>query len=128
MVSGRLRGKTKVTTELANDTTRRRLVELEAIVERGLETFLDVGNALMEIRNLRLYRETHSTFELYCKERFGFSASRGRQLIAAAKTVTDVTLHGLPAPNTEGEARALAKQIRHEGEQAVLDVMRDLRE
>jgi len=51
-------------------------------------------------------------FEGYCRERFGFSDSRGRQLIAAAKTVTAVTELGLPAPKTEREARELARQLR----------------
>ena len=33
------------------------------VKERGLETFVDVGLALMEIRDRRLYRDTHATFE-----------------------------------------------------------------
>jgi DNA N-6-adenine-methyltransferase (Dam) len=89
-------------------TESARLVELEAVVERGLKTFFDVGTALLEIRESRLYRQTQPTFEAYCKARFGFSDSRGRQLIAGAKTVTAVTLLGLPAPETEREARRLA--------------------
>lgn len=91
---------------------RDRLAELEAVVDRGMQTFVDVGNALMEIRDSRLYREKHGTFAAYCRERWGFSDSRGRQLIAAAKTVTDVTGAGLPAPRTEGEARRLARALR----------------
>jgi hypothetical protein len=94
-----------------------RLADLERIVERGLQTFFEVGSALLEIREKRLYRETHRRFEDYCRERFGFSASRGRQLIAAAKTVTDVTLRGLPAPKTEGEARELARRLRAEADE-----------
>jgi hypothetical protein len=89
-----------------------RLAELEAVVDRGLQTFYEVGNALLEIRERKLYRETNSTFQAYCQERFGFSDSRGRQLIAAAKTVTTVTAQGLPAPKTEREARELARQLR----------------
>ena len=34
------------------------------------------------------YRATHPTFEAYCRERWGFTASRARQMIRAAKTVT----------------------------------------
>jgi hypothetical protein len=91
---------------------KERLAQLEAVVERGLTTFVEVGEALMEIRSARLYRETHSTFEVYCRERFGFSDSRGRQLIAAAKTVTTVTELGLPVPKTEWEARRMGREIR----------------
>lgn len=91
---------------------RKRLADLEQVVERGLQTFYEVGSALLEIRDKRLYRQSHNTFETYCRERFGFSDSRGRQLIAAARTVTAVTQLGLPAPTTEREARELARQLR----------------
>lgn len=91
---------------------RSRLDELETVIERGLGTFVEVGQALMEVREARLYRAEHVTFKAYCEQRWGFSDSRGRQLIAAAKTVTDVTVAGLPAPKTEGEARRLARQLR----------------
>jgi hypothetical protein len=95
---------------------RRRLADLEQAVERGLQTFHEVGSALLEIRDERLYRETHKTFEDYCRERFGFSGSRGRQLIAATRTVTAVTERGLPAPKSEREARELARQLRAEAD------------
>ncbi|MEU4823116.1 hypothetical protein AB0H37_14695 [Actinomadura sp. NPDC023710] len=66
-----------------------------------------VGNALLRIRDGRLYRADFGTFEEYCRERWGFSDSRARQLIGAAQTVTTVTVAGLPAPANEGQARAL---------------------
>lgn len=102
-----------MTTDLV-PVERRRLAELEDVIDKGKQTFLEVGDALLEIRDSRLYRATHHTFEAYCQERHGWSASRGRQLIAAARTVTDVTAAGLPAPRTEAEARRLARQRRAE--------------
>jgi hypothetical protein len=86
---------------------RTRLAELERTIELGLQTFVEVGDALAEIREKRLYRASHGTFESYCRERWGFVASRARQLIAAAETVTAVTLAGLPAPANEAQARGL---------------------
>ena len=50
-----------------------RLAECEAVIERGQQTFIEVGQALMEIRDSRLYRETHATFEAYCNERWGWT-------------------------------------------------------
>lgn len=38
-----------------------RLGELEIRIERGLKTFIEVGTALMEIRESRLYRAAHAT-------------------------------------------------------------------
>ena len=70
------------------------LEQHEATIERGLQTFVEVGLALRAIRDKRLYRQNYATFEDYCRERWGWVASRARQLIAAAevaKTVTMVT-------------------------------------
>jgi hypothetical protein len=83
------------------------LESCEAVIERGLATFFDVGNALATIRDARLYRADFDSFEMYCRTRWNFDASRARQLIAAAETVTTVTLAGGPAPKNEGQARAL---------------------
>lgn len=88
-----------------------RLAELESTIDAGLRTFVDVGNALLEIRDSRLYRQTFGTFEDYCRERWGFNSSRARQLIGAAETVrnlesvTTVTLF----PATESQARPLTR-------------------
>ncbi len=64
-----------------------RLEHNEAIIEKGLNTFVDVGNALAEIRDGKLYRDTHGTFEDYCQERWGISLPRAYQFIEAAETV-----------------------------------------
>jgi len=95
-------------TQLTN-TEQSRLEQCEAVIERGLKTFVDVGNALLEIRDSRLYRAEFGTFEDYCKDKWGWVASRARQLIAASetmqnlKTVTNVTL----LPINEGQVRPL---------------------
>lgn len=47
-----------------------RLAELEQVIERGLSTFVDVGNALLEIRESRLYLDMDETFEGYCRLRW----------------------------------------------------------
>ena len=83
-------------------SARRTLAGLEAIVTSGLMVFVEVGLALAEIRDSRLYHETHATFESYCADRWGFTGRRGRQLIAAAEVGTVV-----PIAN-EAQARELA--------------------
>ena len=45
-----------------------RLKECERIIKKNLNTFLKVGHALAEIRDNRLYRKTHKSFEKYCRE------------------------------------------------------------
>jgi hypothetical protein len=97
-----------------------RLAELEGIIERS---FVEIGLALKEIRDSRLYRATHASFEDYCPDRWGWQASRARQLIGAAETVTKVTAAGLPAPANERQARALVPL--KDDERAMLTVWRN---
>ena len=84
------------------------LTSCEQRIERGLKTFIDVGQALAEIRDSRLYKGTHETFEAYCRDRWKMTDGRARQLMIAAATVTNVAVGGLPTPTNEGQARALA--------------------
>jgi hypothetical protein len=112
---------------LPHQLTRRdqtRLAQLEAVVERGLAVFIEVGLALQEIRDAQLYRQTHASFEVYCRERWGFSRQRGYQLISAAEVSTMVVNAGLPAPESEREARPMVTTLRNAGERALLDAYR----
>lgn len=52
-------------------TESSKLCQLESTIEAGLKTFVEVGSALMEIRDSRLYRQEFGTFEDYCRERWG---------------------------------------------------------
>lgn len=63
------------------------LRELEGVVERGLETFLEVGTALREIRERELYRAEYHSFEAYCRERWGFGRHYAYRQIRASTTV-----------------------------------------
>ena len=102
-----------------------RLEELETTIQRGLNTFVDVGLALMEIRDSKLYRKDYNTFEFYCHDKWGMNASRARQLISATETinnlesVTTVTL----LPENERQIRPLMglepEQQREAWQQAV---------
>ena len=76
---------------------RARLAELESVVETHLETFLSVGRALAEIRNRRLYREEHPTWELYCTRKWGFGYSRANELIRSTE-IAEGLLSGPAAP------------------------------
>lgn len=98
-----------------NAVERSRLDELESVIRRGLQSFIEAGEALTEVRESKLYRDSHNTFEEYCRDRWSISDSRARQLVAAAETVTTVTVAGLPAPSNEAQARELAP-LREEPE------------
>ena len=83
------------------------LDDLEGIVEKGLATFVEVGNALRRIRDQRLYRELHSTFDDYCKERWGISRFYAHRQIEAANVAGALLPNG-NTPTTESVARELA--------------------
>jgi hypothetical protein len=89
-----------------------RLAELEAVVEAGLQTFVEVGMALLEIRGERLYRETHGTFEDYCRERWGWSRIHAHRQIDAARVATLLPIGNRPA--NEAQARELVPLLGDE--------------
>lgn len=86
------------------------LRRLEGIVQRGMQTFCEVGKALAEIQERRLYRLTHKTFTAYCEERWGMSKSHAYRHIEVSKTIETLSPMGdknaLPA--NERQARELA--------------------
>jgi len=99
---------TRTQQDLAKDV--RSLDELEKVIERGKQTFMEVGEALLSIKERRLYREAgFDTFDAYCRKRWGFGKRRANQVLAAAEVGTMV-----PGLN-ERQARALAP-IRHDPE------------
>ena len=85
------------------------LEECEVVIERGLAIFVDVGNALIAIREGHKYRKTHDTFEAYCAGRWRLSRARAYQLIEGAEVVASLsTMVDIPLPATERQARALS--------------------
>ncbi|MBN3870190.1 hypothetical protein [Nostoc sp. JL33] len=96
-------------TELTQEEQSDRLL-LERKVERA---FFEAGKALMELRDRRLYRSTHKTFEDYCRERFGFSRRQPYHLIEAAVIFDNLVekcernVHILPT--NEWQIRPLSK-------------------
>jgi len=113
-----------------SETEKKRRKELESLISRKLNSFLDVCYALREISQRMYYRDTHARFSDYCKETFEIGSSRAYQLIDAADVIDMVrnvhncgygnVNHGSPdnihncgqvewIPQNEGQARALAK-------------------
>jgi len=88
---------------------RSRLHELERTVERTLESFLECGRALLEVRDRALYREHYKSFEHYLTRRFSISYSQGASLMRS----TLVAEHLLAGPaGQEGDAPAAPRPGR----------------
>ncbi|MBD2536651.1 hypothetical protein H6G97_48345 [Nostoc flagelliforme FACHB-838] len=106
-------------TELTQEEQSDRLY-LERKVERA---FFEAGKALIELRDRRLCRSTHKTFDEYCLDRFGYNRSRSYQLVDAAVVVDN--LQKCPQivdilPTAEGQVRPMTKLEPQEQQEAWL--------
>ncbi|NDJ25923.1 hypothetical protein GS682_30925 [Nostoc sp. B(2019)] len=72
--------------ELTQEEQSDRL-HLERQVEKA---FYLAGKALMELRDRKLYRTTHKTFEEYCRERFGFERRYPYRLMESTVVVDNL--------------------------------------
>jgi len=105
-----------------------RLCKCEKIIERGKKTFLEVGHALMEIQQEKLYI-AHGTFADYCKERWGFDRNYAKRLMNSAKVIAN--LENVPIgtfPATESQARPLASLPADQQASAWADVVDECKE
>ena len=68
----------------------------------------EAGAALATIRDTRLYRATHATFEDYCRARRGIARQTAYQLISAAGVVENVRNCVQTLPVNERQVRPLA--------------------
>jgi hypothetical protein len=97
-------------------TTRERtqLIRAERTITNGLKSFWEVGLALKEIRDQRLYRQRYDTFEEYCAARWDLSRPRAYQLCAASDVVADLSTNvdTKRLPESEAQARPLSR-LKH---------------
>jgi hypothetical protein len=92
------------------ETARRE--ELELVIQKNLQGFIAVGEALMEIHDRRLYRDSHVSFAGYLRDRWNIELAHGYRLMEAAKTAHDLMSpigDTLPRPSSESQIRPLAK-------------------
>lgn len=89
---------------------RDELEECEGIVEKGLGTCFEVGDALLRIRDSRLYRDTHTTFQQYCQERWHLGRSYAWRIMGAAERMKLLPSgDNLPRPANEFQMRPFLK-------------------
>jgi hypothetical protein len=85
----------------------------ERTIENGLRAFFEVGQALLRIRENKLYRSQFKTFAAYCRQRWKWSDSRSRQYIRAAEVTANLTdgENGtrVPIPTSEYQVRPLVR-------------------
>lgn len=87
------------------EAERRRYDELKS---NALVHWAIVGEALTEIRDSRLYREEHATFEAFCQDVFSMTHRRANQLIAGAAVASVLGTIVPKEALKEGTVRPLA--------------------
>lgn len=90
------------------------LKSFEQLISKGLQTFYDVGHALAEIRDRKLYRQSYGTFEDYCQQRWGFSRQRAAQLISGTEVAENLSTIVDKKELLESHTRELASVPAHE--------------
>ena len=96
--------------EVVEELTEEELVDrhrLELKVERA---FREAGLALAQLRNRRLYRSTHRSWDAYCKDRFGYGRDSADLRILAATAVEEI--EQVPT-NRRQILPATLEQVRH---------------
>lgn len=85
--------------------------ELCAAIKTEVPRFLAVGEMLIELRELGVYKETHKTFALFINEAFGLEKSRAYQLIGACELRQDLStaVDKKEIPTNEAQLREVAK-------------------
>lgn len=108
------------------DSEEKRLAALEVTIESGLKVFFEVGTALLEIRDSRLYRRDYKKFEDYCRVRWQLKQSRAYQLMDAASVVGNLesSTNGGTLPDNERQTRPLT-QLAPEEQVLVWQVVTD---
>lgn len=98
--------------QLIINENKQKLEDLEAVINQNLQSFIETGRALTEIRDKELYKlknnGKYQTFGAYCKDIWDISRPRAYQLIDAAKVQENLsTIVDKLIP--EGQTRPLAK-------------------
>ena len=98
---------------------RRKLEHYEQDIEEGMGAFMRTGRALLAIREGKLYRGKHETFEDYCRLRWSMGRNYANKIIDATEAADDVSevevtaedgsRLGTIVPKTESVARELTK-------------------
>jgi len=93
---------------------RGRLDELELVINKNMRAFYEIGTALKEIRDSRLYKDVlgYDTFEDYCRERWDFGRHYANYQIGATQVLENLQdgNHGYQTfPTSERQARPLTR-------------------
>ena len=92
-----------------SEVERAELAAAESRIQRGLSGFIDAGAALSLIKDNRLYRDTHATYEGYLRDRWGLGTDYANKLVHAMTIALDLERKGFLPPVRETHAREIGR-------------------
>jgi hypothetical protein len=95
------------TMEILNIDESHELERCEVVIKQGLNTFIEVGEALFLIRDKRLYRREFKTFEDYCQQKWSMPRQHVNRMISGYKIVNHLEPMGSILPESERQVRPL---------------------
>lgn len=87
-----------------------RLKECETTIERGLFSFIEMGKALREIRDKKLYEDNYDSFVEYCKGKWNLRSTYSYNLIEAAGVVDN--LSAMVEKNNLPSSERIARELK----------------
>ena len=95
------------TMEILNIDESHELERCEVVIKQGLNTFIEVGEALFLIRDKRIYRREFKTFEDYCQQKWSMPRQHVNRMISGYKIVNHLEPMGSILPESERQVRPL---------------------
>lgn len=92
-------------------------------IEKGLQSFIEIGAALKQIQENKLYRAQYLTFEAYLESRWGMSREQGYRNISAATVAKNLLPIG-NIPTAESQVRLLSPLSEDEQRQVWADAVK----
>lgn len=85
--------------------------DIQAALKINTEIVLTIGTALDQIRDGKLYKAEHRTFEAYVEEKFSMTRARAYHLMSAARVIKELQTHfkETELPKNESVVRPLMK-------------------
>jgi hypothetical protein len=94
--------------DVLSEAEEQQLGVCEGAIQTGCRSVVEMGLALAEIRDGRLYRNNFSSFEEYCQRRWEFKRGKAHYLISAARICRRIAeIPSLAQPDRESQLRPL---------------------
>ena len=93
------------------EQNQKRHKELCRAIAKDLPAFVSVGNSLLELQALGVYKETHKTFEAFVRDEFSLEKRQAYRLMEAASVSKNLCPigHKIEVPKLESQLREVAK-------------------